>query len=95
MRSRRSLPTSSGHPAIEPGVEGKATTYRGHDRPERLGGIGGSVLLLSQIDFTAPTTGIAFSQDLGELIQFREGEDRSRPRLLTHAEASEPPGWSG
>ena len=81
------------HPAIEPGLEGKATTYRGHDgarkvwrddrgeggerltnRPQEFRDLGESVLALGQINMTARATGIEFSQEVGEVIDFRAGK---------------------
>ncbi len=80
------------HPSIEPGLEGKATVYRGHDgarkawgeyrgeawerlisRPQEFRDLGESVLMLGQIDFTARSTGIEFSQEVGSLFEFRGG----------------------
>jgi ketosteroid isomerase-like protein len=101
------------HPSIEPGLEGKATTYRGHDgarrawreyrgeawerltsRPQEVRDLGESVLLLGQIDITARTTGIEFSQELGELFEFRGGKIVRVRDFLTHAEALEAAGLS-
>jgi ketosteroid isomerase-like protein len=96
------------HPAIQPGLEGKATAYRGHDgareiwkqdrgeawerltnRPEELRDLGESVLVLGQIDVTARTTGIEFSQEVGEVFDFRAGKIVPIRDFLTHAEALE------
>jgi ketosteroid isomerase-like protein len=101
------------HPAIQPGLEGKATTYRGHDgareiwrqdrgeawerltnRPEELRDLGESVLVLGHIDLTARATGIEFSQELGQLVEFREGKIARVRDFLTHAEALEAAGLS-
>jgi ketosteroid isomerase-like protein len=101
------------HPSIEPGLEGKATTYRGHDgarrawreyrgeawerlinRPQEIRDLGESVLVLGQMDFTARTTGIEFSQELGELAEFRGGKIVRVRDYLTHAEALEAAGLS-
>jgi ketosteroid isomerase-like protein len=101
------------HPSIEPGLEGMATTYRGHDdarkawgeyrgeawerltiRPHELRDLGGSVLLLGQMDLTARTTGIEFTQELGQLAEFREGKIVRVRDFLTHAEALEAAGLS-
>jgi hypothetical protein len=49
-------------------------------RPQEFRDLGESVLVLSQSDFTARTTGIEFSQEIGSLRVSR-GEGRSRPRL--------------
>jgi ketosteroid isomerase-like protein len=94
------------HPSIEPGLEGTATIYRGHDgarrawreyrgeawervtnRTQELRDLGESVLLLSQMELTARTTGIEFSQELGELFEFRGGKIVRARDFLTHAEA--------
>jgi ketosteroid isomerase-like protein len=96
------------HPAIEPGLEGTATTYRGPDgarkiwrqdrgeawerltnRPRELRDLGDSVLALGHMDLTAPTTGIEFSQELGEVFDLRAGKIVRIRDFLTHAEALE------
>ena len=96
------------HPAIEPGLEGEATTYRGPDgarkiwkqdrgeawerlinRPRELRDLGESVLALGRMDLTAPTTGIEFSQELGEVFDLRAGKIVRIRDFLTHAEALE------
>ena len=101
------------HPAIQPGLEGKATTYRGHEgartvwgedrgeawerltnRPEELRDLGESVLALGRLDLTARTTGIAFSQEVGEVFDFRAGKIVRIRDFLTHAEALETAGLS-
>ena len=101
------------HPSIEPGLEGTATAYRGHDgarkawreyrgeawerlaiRPQELRDLGESVLLLSQMEFTARRTGIEFSQELGELFEFRGGKIVRARDFLTHAGALEAAGLS-
>jgi ketosteroid isomerase-like protein len=94
------------HPAIQPGLEGLATTYRGHEgarkiwkqdrgdawerltnRPEELRDLGESVLVLGHIDLTARATGIEFSQEVGEVFDFRAGKIVRIRDFLTHAEA--------
>ena len=101
------------HPAIQPGLEGRATTYRGHEgartvwgedrgeawerltnRPEELRDLGESVLALGHLDLTARTTGIAFSQEVGEVFDFRAGKIVRIRDFLTHAEALETAGLS-
>jgi ketosteroid isomerase-like protein len=101
------------HPSIEPGLEGKATVFRGHDgarrgwreyrgeawerltvRPQEFRDLGDSVLLLSQVELTAQTTGIEFSQEIGSLIEFRGGKIARVHDYLTHAEALEAAGLS-
>ena len=95
-------------PAIEPGLEGKATTYRGHDgarkiwrqdrgeawerltnRPHEFRDLGESVLVLGHLDLTARTTGIEFSQEVGEVFDLRGGKIVRVRDFLTHAEALE------
>ena len=99
------------HPAIEPGLEGKEITYRGHDGArkiwrqdrgeawERLTNLaqefrdlGESVLALGHMDLTARATGIEFSQELGEVFDFRAGKIVRIRDFLTHAEAIEAAG---
>lgn len=99
------------HPSIEPGLEGTATTYRGHEgarkawreyrgeawehltsRPQEIRDLGESVLLLGQMDLIARATGIEFSQELGELFEFRAGKIARVRDFLTHAEALEAAG---
>lgn len=94
------------HPAIQPGLEGEASTYRGHDgareiwrqdrgeawerlvnRPREVRDLGDSVLVLGHIDVTARTTGIEFSQEVGEVFDFRDGRIVRIRDFLTHAEA--------
>ena len=101
------------HPSIEPGLEGRATIYRGLDgarkawreyrgeawerltsRPQEFRDLGESVLLLGQMDFTARTTGIEFSQEVAELFEFRRGKIIRARDFLTHAEALEAAGLS-
>jgi ketosteroid isomerase-like protein len=96
------------HPSIEPGLEGQASVYRGHDgirklwseyrgeawerltnRPQEVRDLGESVLMLSRMDFTARTTGIEFSQELAEIVDFRGGKIARVRDFLTHAEALE------
>jgi ketosteroid isomerase-like protein len=101
------------HPAIEPGLEGKATIYRGPDgarriwrqdrgeawerltnRPHELRDLGESVLALGQLELTARTTGIEFSQEVGEVFDLRAGKIVRIRDFLTHAEALEAVGLS-
>ena len=101
------------HPSIEPGLEGTATIYRGHDgarkawreyrgeawerltsRPQEVRDLGESVLLLGRIEFTARMTGIEFSQEIGELFEFRGGKIVRARDFLTHADALEAAGLS-
>jgi ketosteroid isomerase-like protein len=100
-------------PAIEPGLEGRATTYRGHNgarkvwtedrgegwerltnRPQEFRDLGESVLVLGHLDLTARTTGIEFSQEVGEVFDFRAGKIVRVRDFLTHAEALEAAGLS-
>ena len=101
------MPMSSGTQEIEPGLEGKATTYRGHDgvrtawregrgeawerltnRPQEFRDLGESVLLLGQADLIARTS-IEFSQEFGEVFDFRAGKIVRIRDFLTHADALE------
>ena len=101
------------HPAIEPGLEGRATIYRGHDdaqriwrenrggawerltnRPRELRDLGESVLALGHLELTARATGIEFSQEVGEVFDFRAGKIVRIRDFLTHAEALEAAGLS-
>jgi len=106
-------PNVEWYPSIEPGLEGKATVFRGHDdvrgawreyrggawerltpRPQEVRDLGESVLVLAQIDLIARTTGIEFSQEIGQVVEFR-GRKIVRVRdFLTHAEALEAAGLS-
>ena len=61
-------------------------------RPQEIRDLGESVLALGQIDLIARTTGIEFSQDLGELFEFRGGKVVRVRDFLTHAEALEAAG---
>ena len=100
-------------PAIEPGLEGRETVYRGHagaqevwrenrggawerliNRPEELRDLGDSVLALGHIDLTARTTGIEFTQEVGEVFDLRAGKIVRIRDFLTHAEALEAAGLS-
>jgi ketosteroid isomerase-like protein len=99
------------HPAIQPGLEGQATTYRGHagarqiwrqdrgeawerltNRPHEFRDLGESVLVLGRMDLTARATGIEFSQEVGEVFDFRAGKIIRIRDFLTHAEAIEAAG---
>jgi ketosteroid isomerase-like protein len=101
------------HPSIEPGLEGRATIFRGHDgarrawreyrgeaweratpRPQELRDLGESVLALGQMDLIARATGIEFSQELGQIYEFRGGKIVRVRDFLTHAEALEAAGLS-
>ena len=94
------------HPAIQPGLEGKATTYRGHDgartiwrsdrgeawerltnRPHEFRDFGESILVLGHLDLTARATGIEFSQEVGEVFDFRARKIIRIRDFLTHVEA--------
>ena len=98
-------------PAIESGLEGEATIYRGHDgarkvwredrgeawerltnRPQEFRDLGESVLVLGRLDLTAPTTGLQFSQEVGEVFDLRGGKIVRIRDFLTHAEALEAAG---
>ena len=74
--------------------------YRGEawerltSRPQEVRDLGESVLLLGRIEFTARTTGIEFSQEIGELFEFRGGKIVRARDFLTHADALEAAGLS-
>ena len=101
------------HPAIQPGLEGRATSYLGHEgarkiwrqdrgeawerltnRPHEFHDLGESVLVLGHLDLTARATGIEFSQEVGEVFDFRAGKIVRIRDFLTHAEALEAAGLS-
>ena len=101
------------HPAIQPGLEGRASVYRGPDgareiwrhdrgeawerltnRPEELRDLGESVLALGHLELTARSTGIEFSQEVGEVFDLRAGKIVRIRDFLTHAEALEAAGLS-
>ncbi len=56
--------------------------------------LGESVLALTHIELTARTTGIEFSQEIGQLITFRGGKAIRTHDFLSHAEALEAAGLS-
>ena len=64
------------------------------NRPQELRDLGESVLALGRMDLTAPTTGIEFSQELGEVFDCRAGKIVRIRDFLTHAEALEAVGLS-
>jgi ketosteroid isomerase-like protein len=63
-------------------------------RPQEFRDLGESVLVLGQIDLIARATGIEFSQEIGQLIEFRGGKIVRVRDYLTHAEALEAVGLS-
>jgi ketosteroid isomerase-like protein len=99
------------HPSLEPGLEGKATVFRGHDgarrggreyrgeawerltsRPQEIRDLGESVLALGHIELTARTTGIEFTQEIGQLVDFQGGKIIRVRDFLAHADALEAAG---
>ncbi len=56
--------------------------------------LGESVLVLGHIDLTGRTTGLEFSQEVGQLITFRDGKMLRSQDFLSHAEAVEAAGLS-
>ena len=81
------------------GVRRAWREYRGEgawdllrSRPQELRDLGEAVLLLGAMDLTARTTGIEFSREVGELIEFRAGKITRARDFLTHAEALEAAG---
>ena len=67
---------------------------RSRARIHEIRDLGESVLVLSRIDLTARTTGLEFSQELGQLITFRGGKAIRSQDFLSHAEALEAAGLS-
>jgi ketosteroid isomerase-like protein len=63
-------------------------------RIQEIRDLGESVLVLAQIDLIARTTGIEFSQELGQLITFRGGKAIRSQDFLSHAEDLEAAGLS-
>ena len=63
-------------------------------RIQEIRDLGESVLVLSHIDLTARTTGIEFSQEIGQLITFRGGKAIRSQDFLSHADALEAAGLS-
>ena len=74
--------------------------YRGEawerliSRPQEFRDLGESVLALGPIDLTARATGIEFSQEIGQLVEFRAGKIIRVRDFLTHAEALDAAGLS-
>ena len=64
------------------------------NRPQELRDLGGSVLALGHIHLTARSTGIEFSQEVGEVFDLRAGKIVRLRDFLTHAEALEAAGLS-
>jgi ketosteroid isomerase-like protein len=56
--------------------------------------LGESVLVLGHLDVTGRTTGIGFSEELGQLLTFRGGKIFRSEDFLSHAEALEAAGLS-
>jgi ketosteroid isomerase-like protein len=56
--------------------------------------LGESVLVLAHMDLTARTTGLEFTQELGQLITFRGGKIVRSQDFLSHAEALDAAGLS-
>ena len=76
--------------------------YRGGGAWERLTGqiqeirdLGEAVLVFGQMELTARTTGIEFSQEVGLLMTVRGGKIVRSEDYLSHAEALEAAGLSG
>jgi ketosteroid isomerase-like protein len=75
--------------------------YRGGGAWERMTGriqdirdLGEAVVVLGHIDLTARTTGLEFSQEVGQLITFRDGKILRSQDFLSHAEALKAAGLS-
>ena len=74
---------------------GRTAARRGSASPiglEELRDLGDSVLVLGHLDLTARATGIEFSQEVGEVFDFRAGKIVRIRDYLTHAEAIEAAG---
>src|SRR5215203_2553008 len=103
-------PEAEWHTALEQALEGRGSTYRGHDglrrawggyRSEAWGGLmnqsqevrdlGDSVLVLGHLDVSGRTSGVEFSQELGQLVTFRGGKILRTQDFLTHARLSHKP----
>ena len=61
-------------------------------RIQEIRDLGESVLVLSQIDLTARTTGLEFTQEVGSLGTFRGGKIATVHDYLSHLKPSKPPG---
>lgn len=64
------------------------------NRPHEFRDLGDSVLVLGHMDLAARSTGIEFSQELGEVFDIRAGKIVRIRDFLTHAEALEAAGLS-
>jgi ketosteroid isomerase-like protein len=64
------------------------------NRPHEFRDLGDSVLVLGHMDLAARTTGIEFSQELGEVFDIRAGKIVRIRDFLTNAEALEAAGLS-
>jgi ketosteroid isomerase-like protein len=64
------------------------------NRPQEFRDLGESVLVLGHLELTARTTGIQFSQEVGEVFDFRAGKIVRIRDFMTHAEALEAAGLS-
>jgi ketosteroid isomerase-like protein len=56
--------------------------------------LGDSVLVLGHLDVSGRTSGVEFSQELGQLVTFRGGKILRTQDFLTHAETLEAAGLS-
>ena len=56
--------------------------------------LGDSVLVLGHLDVSGRTSGVEFSQELGQLVTFRGGKILRTQDFLTHAEALQAAGLS-
>ena len=64
------------------------------NRPHEFRDLGESVLALGHIELTARTTGIEFSQEVGEVFDLRAGKIVRIRDFLSHADALEAAGLS-
>ena len=61
-------------------------------RIQEIRDLGESVLVLGHLDLTARTTGLEFSEELGQLVTFRGGKILRTHDFLSHADALEAAG---
>ena len=100
LRSSRALRERQLPTEVTTAREGFGSEDRGEswerltNRPQEFRDLGESVLALGQMDLAARATGIEFSQELGEVFDFRAGKIVRIRDFLTHAEALEAAGLS-
>jgi ketosteroid isomerase-like protein len=94
-------PAVEGSDATYLGLDGARRAwneYRGEawgrltSRAQEIRDLGESVLVLGHIDLSGRTTGLEFSQEVGQVITFRGGKIVRSQDFLSHAEALEAAG---